>query len=206
MASADVAVPGAASDREPRTAMESSSSINLRPRNKQRTHLSKRGFFRALGVALKAPKVWAFILICLVPGIAAVSYFAFPAVNKYVDSGLGGLWIIASSKIPAHFFTAGATLIIAFVAWRALKQKQAADRKADWWSRTQYALDQLVSGNEQSILMGANLVEFLARNHVDNPNLVDDSARRLFDEVVKKLTNLLRNEVTIEESSREDKP
>ncbi len=146
-----------------------------------------------------------FILVWSIPAISIAAYAALPSVKHLVDTVLGGFWHVIAVEIPAHFFTTGATLIVAAVAWRALKQKQATDRKSEWWRRTQYALDQLVSGNAKSNFLGTDLMEFLARDHDDNPELVDEADRVLFKEVVERLPMLISSEDKIEKNAKEEK-
>ena len=197
---------GKASDSEQRTAAEPSPRPTARVGHEPSNQLSKKSIGRLIRVSLTSPKVWVYVLLSMLPGLLAASYAFFPEFKHYVDIGIGGIWIVASSKIPAHFFTTGATLIVAVVAWKALKQKQVADRKSEWWRRTQYALDQLTSGNAKSILLGTDLIEFLARNHEDNPKLVDEADRLLFKEVVEKLPGSLSNAAKMDTNAKEERP
>jgi hypothetical protein len=44
-------------------------------------------------------------------------------------------------------FTLAAAVIAGVIAWRALKQKEQADRHAEWWKRTQWAVEKVCAGD-----------------------------------------------------------
>ncbi|WP_411733606.1 hypothetical protein [Paeniglutamicibacter sp.] len=203
--SASAPGPGKASDSEQRAAADPSPGPTARAGDEPSNQLSKKTIGRLIRVPLTSPKAWIFILAWSIPAVSIAAYVALPSVQHLVDTVLGGFWLVISVEIPAYFFTTGATLIVAAVAWRALKQKQAADRKSEWWRRTQYALDQLVSGNRKSNFLGTDLIEFLARDHDDNPELVDEADRVLFKEVIERLPMLISSEDKMEKNAKEEK-
>ncbi len=51
----------------------------------------------------------------------------------------------------------GAVLVL-IAATVTLRQRAAADRKDQWWKRTQWAFDLLLSGDEDSVVLGLDVL------------------------------------------------
>lgn len=59
-----------------------------------------------------------------------------------------------------------AASIAAVFAWRTLNQRRRADQRAQWWTRTQWALDAVLSGDPDRREMGLGVLELLARSRL----------------------------------------
>lgn len=77
----------------------------------------------------------------------------------------GGLWNWLTIDFPDELLVPSIGLVAAVVAFGAMRQKRNADRKAEWWKRTQYGLDLLVSGEKPKVLLGASLIGHLRREN-----------------------------------------
>jgi hypothetical protein len=62
--------------------------------------------------------------------------------------------------------TGGGAVLVAAVAGSALWQRHRADRKEQWWTRTQWALELLLSGEEEATVLGLNVVRQQVRAKV----------------------------------------
>lgn len=109
--------------------------------------------------------------------------------------GLGhvmeGFWLFISREYPERLLAPTAVAIAASVAWFGYRQKRAADRKAEWWKRTQYAMDSLVAGKDESIAVGSRMIDHLLKEQSGgwlSRGLADKQDRVLFESVALKLS------------------
>jgi hypothetical protein len=52
------------------------------------------------------------------------------------------------------------------MAWRTLRQKAVADDRAEWWKRTQWALDRALDEDEDGKALGLAALDVLARSEL----------------------------------------
>lgn len=52
------------------------------------------------------------------------------------------------------------------MAWRTLRQKAVADDRAEWWKRTQWALDRALDEDRDSKALGLAALDVLARSEL----------------------------------------
>lgn len=69
-----------------------------------------------------------------------------------------------------------------------IRQRRRADRKEQWWLRTQWALDHLVSGREERALIGARVLA----HQVRWPTVDDEDSALLRDVVTPAVDDYLR--------------
>ncbi|NUP59074.1 MAG: hypothetical protein HOQ06_06310 [Pseudarthrobacter sp.] len=92
-----------------------------------------------------------------------------------VHSGPADWWVILAGLGPLAVLIAA--LLAFYINWRTLKQRTAADRtaleqkteadsRAEWWRRTQWALDRALDGDEGTKALGLATLEVLARSEL----------------------------------------
>jgi hypothetical protein len=113
-----------------------------------------------------------------------------------VNSGPAEWWVILAGLGPLAVLIAA--LLAFYINWRTLKQRTAADKtaleqkreadaqalrqkteadsRAEWWRRTQWALDRALDGDEGTKALGLATLEVLARSE-----LARDEELELFD-------------------------
>lgn len=69
-----------------------------------------------------------------------------------------------------------------------IRQRRRADRKEQWWLRTQWALDLLVSGRSERALLGAQVLA----HQVQWPTVDDEDAALVRDVVTPTVDGFLR--------------
>ena len=57
-------------------------------------------------------------------------------------------------------------LIAGVIGWRTLKQKAEADNRAEWWKRTQWALDAVYSGDKKLGTIGLKVLKVLGESEL----------------------------------------
>lgn len=67
-------------------------------------------------------------------------------------------WVSALGPV----ITLLAAVIAGWIAVVSLRQRSAADAKAEWWRRTQWAFEQFLSGDEERRTVGGNMLASLA--------------------------------------------
>src|SRR6478736_7510321 len=88
-------------------------------------------------------------------------------VDVFVHTGPAEWWQILAALGPlAVLLGAG---IAGYFAWRTLKQKAAADNRAEWWRRTQWALDAVYSGNKKRGTVGLKVLQVLGESDLAGP-------------------------------------
>ncbi|HET6240548.1 MAG TPA: hypothetical protein VFD99_00985 [Arthrobacter sp.] len=85
----------------------------------------------------------------------------------------------AASAVPAEWWQIVAALgplavllaaaVGAFMAWRTLRQKAIADDRAEWWKRTQWALDAVLSGDKKRGTVGLKVLSVLGESELAGP-------------------------------------
>jgi hypothetical protein len=70
------------------------------------------------------------------------------------------LWQVIGALSP--FAVLAAAIIAAIVGFRQIKQKREADNRAEWWKRTQWALDAAYSGDDRRRAIGLKVLTVLA--------------------------------------------
>lgn len=103
-----------------------------------------------------------------------------------VNSGPADWWVILAGLGPLAVLIAA--LLAFYINWRTLKQRTAADKtaleqkreadaqallqkteadsRAEWWRRTQWALDRALDGDEGTKALGLATLEVLARSEL----------------------------------------
>jgi hypothetical protein len=88
-------------------------------------------------------------------------------VDVFVHTGPAEWWQILAALGPlAVLLGAG---IAGYVGWRTLKQKAAADNRAEWWRRTQWALDAVYSGDKKRGTVGLKILRVLGESDLAGP-------------------------------------
>ncbi len=57
-------------------------------------------------------------------------------------------------------------LVAGVIGWRTLKQKAEADNRAEWWKRTQWALDAIYSGDTKRGTIGLKVLKVLGESEL----------------------------------------
>ena len=57
-------------------------------------------------------------------------------------------------------------IIAGFIGWRTLQQKAEADNRAEWWKRTQWALDAVHSGDRKRGTLGLKVLKVLGESEL----------------------------------------
>ncbi|KQN95086.1 hypothetical protein [Arthrobacter sp. Leaf69] len=85
-------------------------------------------------------------------------------VEVFIHSGPAEWWQILAALGPlAVLFGAG---IAGFIGWNTLKQKSVADNRAEWWKRTQWALDAVYSGDTKRGTVGLKVLCVLGESEL----------------------------------------
>ncbi|MFD2362579.1 MULTISPECIES: hypothetical protein [unclassified Arthrobacter] len=96
-------------------------------------------------------------------------------LDVMVHSGPADWWVILAGLGPLAVLIAA--LLAFYINWRTLKQRTTADRtaleqkteadsRAEWWRRTQWALDRALDGDEGTKALGLATLEVLARSEL----------------------------------------
>ena len=167
-------------------------------------------------------------------------------LDVVVHSGPADWWVILAGLGPLAVLTAA--LLAFYINWRTLKQRTAADKtaldqkreadalalqqktesdsRAEWWRRTQWALDRALDGDEGTKALGLATLEVLARSELarneelelfdiawqsvagdDNGDDAEpDGGRAGQEALVDGTANLGENGMTDEINSREGEP
>ncbi|MFE4227564.1 hypothetical protein ACFRJ8_06740 [Arthrobacter sp. NPDC056886] len=90
-------------------------------------------------------------------------------------------WQIVAALAPVAVLIAAA--VGAFMAWQTLRQRAIADDRAEWWKRTQWALDSALDRDEDTRALGLAALEVLASSE-----LARDEELELLDIAWKSVT------------------
>jgi hypothetical protein len=85
-------------------------------------------------------------------------------VEVFLRSGPAEWWQIVAALAPVAVLIAAA--VGAFMAWQTLRQKAIADDRAEWWKRTQWALDSALDEDEDPRALGLAALEVLASSEL----------------------------------------
>ena len=80
-------------------------------------------------------------------------------------------WQIVAALSP--FAVLLAAIIAAIVGFRQIKQKREADNRAEWWRRTQWALDAVYSGDKKRGTVGLKVLTVLAESELAGKGELD---------------------------------
>ncbi len=80
-------------------------------------------------------------------------------------------------------FALAAAVIAALIAYGTLQQRRAADAKSEWWRRTQWALEQLLSGDPQRANVGTSMLNVLVASDLATEEELD-LLRSAWDDVL----------------------
>lgn len=84
-----------------------------------------------------------------------------------MHTGPAEWWQIVAALGPlAVLLGAG---VAAFVGWRTLTQKAKADDRAEWWKRTQWALDAVYSDDPKRGTVGLKVLKVLGESDLAGP-------------------------------------
>ena len=72
-------------------------------------------------------------------------------------------WNVLEALGPLATLLAAA--VAGFIAWQALKERSLADRRSEWWSRAQWALDASLSADMERKATGLGVLALLAKSH-----------------------------------------
>ncbi len=81
-------------------------------------------------------------------------------VEVFLHSSPAEWWQIVAALAPVAVLVAAA--VGAFMAWQTLRQRAIADDRAEWWKRTQWALDNALDQDEDTRALGLAALEVLA--------------------------------------------
>ncbi len=81
-------------------------------------------------------------------------------VEVFLHSSPAEWWQIVAALAPVAVLVAAA--VGAFMAWQTLRQRAIADDRAEWWKRTQWALDNALDQDDDTRALGLAALEVLA--------------------------------------------
>lgn len=87
-----------------------------------------------------------------------------PPIEVFVHSGTAEWWQIVAAFGPIAVILGA--VAAAFIGWRTLKQKAIADDRAEWWKRTQWALDRALDEDQNTKALGLATLEVLAHSEL----------------------------------------
>ncbi|MDQ0822463.1 hypothetical protein QFZ79_000200 [Arthrobacter sp. V4I6] len=85
-------------------------------------------------------------------------------IEVFVHTGPGEWWQILAALGPLAVLLGA--VVAAYVGWRTLKQKAEADNRAEWWKRTQWALDAVYSGDKKRGTIGLKVLKVLGESEL----------------------------------------
>ncbi|MFJ4026861.1 hypothetical protein ACIPWF_05465 [Paenarthrobacter sp. NPDC089989] len=82
-------------------------------------------------------------------------------IDVNLHSGPAEWWQLLAGLTPlAALMAAG---IAGWIAWKSLRQKTAADDRAEWWRRAQWAFDSILSDEPRRAQAGLRIMAVLAQ-------------------------------------------
>ncbi|MFK0009360.1 hypothetical protein ACIQTZ_20150 [Paenarthrobacter sp. NPDC090520] len=83
-------------------------------------------------------------------------------IDVNLHSGPAEWWQFLAGLTPlAALIAAG---IAGWIAWKSLRQKSAADNRAEWWRRAQWAFDSILSDEPRRAQAGLRIIAVLAQD------------------------------------------
>lgn len=83
-------------------------------------------------------------------------------MEVFVHTGPAEWWQIAAALGPLAVLLGA--VVAGYIGWRTLRQKSKADDRAEWWKRTQWALDAVYSGDKKRGTVGLKVLRVLAES------------------------------------------
>lgn len=96
----------------------------------------------------------------------------------------------------APVFALLAATIAAVIAYGTLQQRRAADAKAEWWRRTQWALEQLLSDDPQRANVGTSMLNVLVASDLATEEELD-LLRSAWDDVLSPVIDDVTDDVEV---------
>lgn len=81
-------------------------------------------------------------------------------VNVALQAAPTEWWHVVSALAPLAVLTAA--VIAGWIAWKSLSQKSAADNRAEWWRRAEWAFDGILSQEPRRAQVGLQVMTILA--------------------------------------------
>lgn len=85
-------------------------------------------------------------------------------VEVFVHTGPAEWWQIFAALGPVAVLLGA--LVAGIIGWRTLRQNAVADNRAEWWKRTQWALDAVYSGDKKLGTVGLKVLGVLAESEL----------------------------------------
>ena len=85
-------------------------------------------------------------------------------IEVFVHTGPAEWWQIVAALGPLAVLLGA--LVAGIIGWRTLKQKAEADNRAEWWKRTQWALDAVYSGDRKRGAIGLKVLTVLGESEL----------------------------------------
>ncbi|MCX6499530.1 MAG: hypothetical protein NTU93_12140 [Arthrobacter sp.] len=83
-------------------------------------------------------------------------------VEVFLHSGPADWWQIVAALGPLAVLLSA--VVAGIIGWRTLRQKAVADNRAEWWRRTQWALDSVYSGDKKRGTIGLKVLKVLGES------------------------------------------
>jgi hypothetical protein len=85
-------------------------------------------------------------------------------IEVFVHTGPAEWWQVLAALGPLAVLLGA--MVAGAIGWRTLKQKAAADNRAEWWKRAQWALDAVYSGDKQRGTIGLKVLKVLGESEL----------------------------------------
>lgn len=88
-------------------------------------------------------------------------------IDVFIHSGPVDGWQVLAALGPLAVLLGA--LVAGIIGWRTLRQRTRADNRAEWWKRTQWALDSSMSKDPRIAKMGLHVLTVLAGSELASP-------------------------------------